>query len=151
MTAPQKLADMKFRTRAMLVEDPNDDYRRLQHVYWVCAPSHDGQKAAEGLYDVTRVEIDSCTIYRGQGHHIKLAEALALLEGFEKDLRNKGGQPLDEEKDRFYFDRMGRDYATARHFSKYDDLRKAEIARLSTESTRLGTPVAPMKQIRFKK
>lgn len=149
MTAPQKLTDMKFRTEALLAENPEDDFR-LHHVYWVCAPSYDAAKAAKGLYDIARVEISSCKIYCGQGNDMELEEALAKMEELEKALRGKGGQPLDP-NDKFYFERMGSDYAAAHHFSRYEDLRKEEIARISADSTKLDAPVTAMKQIRFKK
>ena len=149
MNSPQKLAEMKFRTEALLAENPEDD-DRLHHVYWVCAPSYEPAKAAQGLYDIARVEISSCMIYCGQGNDMELEEALAKMAELEKALRGKGGQPIDP-KDTFYIEKMGSDYASAHHFSKYEDLLKAEIARISAESTRLDTPVAPMKQIRFKK
>lgn len=149
MTAPQKLSAMKFRTEALMAENPEDDFR-LHHVYWVCAPSYDAEKSAKGLYDIARVEISSCKIYCGQGNDMELEEALAKIEELEKALRGKGGQPIDP-ADAFYFDRMGSDYATAHHFSRFEALRKEEIARISADSTKLDTGIAPMKQIRFKK
>jgi len=149
MTAPQKLTEMKFRTEALLAENPEDNFH-LQHVYWVCAPSHDKEKAQRGLYDIARVEISSCKIYCGQGNNMELEEALAKMAELEKSLRAKGGQPLDE-KDTFHFERMGSDYATSHHLSRFEALRKEEIARIAGDSTKLESGIAPMKQIRFKK
>ena len=149
MTAPQKLSEMKFRTEALLAENPDEDFR-LHHVNWVCAPSYDEAKAAKGLYDVARVEISSCKIYCGQGNDMELEEALAKMEELEKALRGKGGQPLDD-KDTYHFEKMGSDYATAYHFSRFEALRKEEIARISADSTKLDTGIAPLKPIRFKK
>jgi len=149
MTAPQKLSEMSFRTHALLAENPEDD-DRLHHVYWVCAPSGDKAMAAKGLYDITRVEISSCEIFCGQGIDLVLEEALAKLEELEKALRAKGGQPLDEKNDAYHFQKMGKTYATAHHFSRYEELRAEEIAQISADSTRLENDIKTMKRIRFK-
>lgn len=137
-----------YRTDALLAENPEDD-DRLHHVYWMCHPSFDADKAAKGLVDITRVEISSCQIYCGQGTDMVLEEALAKIEELEKALRAKGGQPIDPQ-DSFHLERMGSDYQKAHHFSKYEELRQQEIAQISAESTKLDTGIKPMKQIRLK-
>lgn len=137
-----------YRTEALLAENPEDD-DRLHHVFWMCHPSFDENKAANGLVDIHRVEISSCKIYCGQGCDMVLEEALAKMEELEKALRAKGGQPIDA-KDSFYLERMGSDYQEAHHFSKYEDIRKQEIAEISADSTRLDNGIKPLKTIRFK-
>ncbi|HEX2753342.1 MAG TPA: hypothetical protein VHP34_09645 [Alphaproteobacteria bacterium] len=149
MTAPKKLSELKFRTEALLAENPEDDFR-LHHVYWFSRPSFNKEKAAKGLVDITRVEVSSCKIYCGQGSDMELEEALAKMEELEKALRAKGGQPIDP-KDTFYVERMGSDYSSAHHVSRYEELRLAEIAQISADSTKLDSGITPMKQIRFKK
>lgn len=144
MSKPQNL----YRTEALLAENPEDDYR-LHHVYWLCEPSYDADKAAQDIVDIKRVEVSSCKIYCGQGCDMVLEEALAKIEELEKALRAKGGQPIDPQ-DSFHLERMGSDYQKAHHFSKYEEIRQQEIAQISADSTKLDTGIKPMKKIRLK-
>ena len=64
-----------FRTRALLTENPEDDLR-LHHVFWVYRPSYDAAKAAAGLGDIEKHEIDSCLILRGEAQDVTLALSL---------------------------------------------------------------------------
>jgi len=138
-----------FRTNAILAENPEDDFR-LHHVYWFLQPSYDDAKRAEGLVDVTRVEVSSCKIIAGQGRDMELEEALAKIEELEKALIAKGGKPLEPD-DSFHHEKMGSDYRTAHHFSKYEEIRQQHIAQISADSTKLDNGITPLKKIRFKK
>lgn len=137
-----------FRTHAILAENPEDDFR-LHHVYWFVQPSYEDAKRAEGLVDVTRVEVSSCKIMVGQGRDMVLEEALAKIEELEKALLGTGGKLLEPD-DHFHYEKMGSDYKNAHHFRKYEEIRQQHIAQISADSTKLDNGITPMKKIQFK-
>lgn len=135
MTTP---APQNYRTHALLTENPEDE-RRMHHVFWVYRPSYDQDKAAQGLGDIEKHEIDSCLILRGAAQDVTQEEAMTLLSVFEKQETARGGtieQGAEAAPDNTWpRSKLGRDFMQAKHYSQHaDDMRQAADARAKQAS-----------------
>jgi|GEM_PF-1316787 len=134
--APESKSDLEhlldrgqmFRTHALHSENPEDD-NRLHHVFWVYRRSYDQKKAAAGLGDIEKHEIDSCTILRGEAHDLTAAEAVQALAALEKAQIARGGK-IENEADlasgnNWLSKKLGSDFAQAAHHSRFEDIQNA--------------------------
>lgn len=114
-----------YRTRALLTENPEDDLR-LHHVFWVFRKSYDAEKAAQGLGDIEKHEIDSCLVLRGEAFDLTAAQAVEKLAELEKAEIARGGKIEEDaetaDDDSWPRKKLGRDFANAVHFGRYDEI-----------------------------
>jgi len=127
-----------YRTHALLTENPEDD-RRLHHVFWVFGKSRDAAKAAQGLGDIEKHEIDSCLVLRGEAFDLTPQEAAQKLAELEKAEIARGGKIEDDAEtgadDTWPRNKLGRDFMKAAHHSRFEEISTAtrnEKARQAT-------------------
>ncbi|MBW7910978.1 MAG: hypothetical protein H3C49_06855 [Alphaproteobacteria bacterium] len=117
-----------YRTHALHSENPEDD-NRLHHVFWVYRRSYDQQKAAAGLGDIEKHEIDSCLILRGEAQDLTAAEAVQRLAALEAAQIARGGTIESEaelaEGDGWLSKKLGGDFAKAAHHSRFAEIQSA--------------------------
>lgn len=127
-----------YRTHALLTENPEDDLR-LHHVFWVFRKSYDEAKAAQGLGDIERHEIDSCLVLRGESFDITAAEAAQKLAELESAEIARGGKIEDDAETGADTDwprsKLGRDFIKAAHHSRFDDITTASRNERARQST----------------
>lgn len=127
-----------YRTHALLSENPEDD-GRLHHVFWVFRKSYDEAKAAQGIGDIEKHEVDSCLTLRGEAFDLTPAEAAQKLAALEKAEIARGGKiETDAETDpddSWPRQKLGRDFIKAAHHSRFDDITAAARKELAQQAT----------------
>jgi hypothetical protein len=130
--------EQMYRTHALLTENPEDDLR-LHHVFWVYGKSFDADKAAQCLGDISKHEIDSCLVLRGEAFDLTPQEAVQKLVELEKAEIARGGKIEDDAEDgaddNWPRSKLGRDFINAVHHSRFDAITIAardEKARQAT-------------------
>ena len=142
-----------FRTRALLTENPDDD-RRLHHVFWVYRPSYDDAKAAAGIGDIEKHEIDSCLILRGEQSDITLADAIVKLATLEQDEMKRGGKIEHDAEtaadDSWPRSKLGHDFKKSAHHSAYADMQTAAREALGRDATTASNDIALLPAVKIK-
>ena len=142
-----------FRTRALLTENPEDDLR-LHHVFWVYRPSYDAAKAATGLGDIEKHEIDSCLILRGEAQDVTLAEAIVKLAALEQEEISRGGKIEQDAEtaadDSWPRSKLGHDFKKSAHHSDYAGMQAAAREQLGRDAATASNDVALLPAIKIK-
>lgn len=127
-----------YRTHALLTENPEDDLR-LHHVFWVFGKSRDPAKAAQGLGDIEKHEIDSCLVLRGEAFDLTPQEAAQKLAELEKSEIARGGKIEEDAEtgadDSWPRKKLGRDFIKAAHHSRYEEISAASRNERARQAT----------------
>lgn len=142
-----------FRTRALLTENPDDDLR-LHHVFWLYRPSYDAAKAAAGLGDIEKHEIDSCLILRGEARDVTLAEAIVKLAALEAAEITRGGKIEHDAEtatdDSWPRSKLGNDFKKSAHHSDYAGIQAAAREQLGRDATTASNDIALLPAVKIK-
>jgi hypothetical protein len=143
----------RYRTHALLTDNPEDDLRQ-HHVFWAWRPSYDAEKAAAGLGDIEKYEIDSCLTLRHVAHDVSVDRATVQLAALEKATIAAGGTVerqaetcADTEWPR---SKLGHDFKSAVHYSAYDDIRKAHEAEAARAAAKAQNDIAVLPVMKIK-
>ncbi|MDP2205896.1 MAG: hypothetical protein Q8K65_06265 [Alphaproteobacteria bacterium] len=133
--------DQMYRTHALLTENPEDDLR-LHHVFWVYGKSFDADKAAQGLGDISKHEIDSCLVLSGEAFDLTPQEAVLKLAELEKAETVRGGtiaqDAEDGADDSWPRSKLGRDFINAVHHSRFEAIAAAARDDMARQATILS-------------
>ncbi len=142
-----------FRTRALLTENPEDDLR-LHHVFWVYRPSYDAAKAAAGLGDIEKHEIDSCLILRGEAQDVTLADALVKLAALEQGELSRGGKIEQDAEtaadDSWPRSKLGHDFKKSAHHSDYEGMQAAAREELGRDATTAANDITLLPAVKIR-
>ncbi len=142
-----------FRTHALLTENPDDDLR-LHHVFWVYRPSYDDAKAAAGLGDIQKHEIDSCLILRGALNDVTLADAIVKLAELEQAEIKRGGKIEHDAEtaadDSWPRSKLGHDFKKSAHHSAYAGLQAAAREELGRNATTAANDITLLPAVKIK-
>lgn len=142
-----------FRTRALLTENPDDDMR-LHHVFWVYRPSYDAAKAAAGLGDIEKHEIDSCLILRGEERDVTQADAIVKLAALEQAEIKRGGKIEHDAEtaadDSWPRSKLGADFKKSAHHSDYAAMQAAAREQLGRDATTASNDIALLPAVKIK-
>jgi hypothetical protein len=130
-----------YRTHALLTENPEDD-RRLHHVFWVYGKSFDADKAAQGLGDISKHEIDSCLVLSGEAFDLTPQEAVQKLAELEKAEIARGGNIEEDAEDgadeKWPRSKLGRDFIKSAHYSRFETITAAIRDNIAHQATILS-------------
>lgn len=146
-------AGQRYRTHALLADDPDNDMRQ-HHIFWAWRPSYDAQKAAAGLGDVEKFEIDSCLVLRHVSSDVSETQAVTQLAALEKATAAAGGT-IDHSaetcaQNEWPRSKLGHDFNSAVHYSVYDDLRKAHAAEAARAAAKAQDDIALLPSMKIK-